>query len=67
MTALRAVLYARVSTAEQANDGYSLQAQIRRLNIYARSRGWDVIGDYVDSGKSGRDTDRAGYLQMIAD
>ena len=62
LTALRVALYARVSTEEQAREGYSLSAQIRRMEAYARSRGWDVIGNYVDGGKSGRDTDRPGYL-----
>ncbi len=44
----RAVLYARVSTDEQAERGYSLPSQIAACRRYAEMHGFDVIGEYQD-------------------
>jgi DNA invertase Pin-like site-specific DNA recombinase len=46
---MRAAIYARVST----NNGQDPHMQIRELREYCRRRGWDVEGEYVDSGVSG--------------
>jgi site-specific DNA recombinase len=55
------VLYARVSTEEQAERGYSLPEQIRDLTRHASSKGWDVIGELVvDDGYTGRSMNRHG-------
>ncbi|MBR2394881.1 MAG: recombinase family protein, partial [Candidatus Methanomethylophilaceae archaeon] len=39
---MRAALYARVSTEDQAKEGFSLDAQIKRLEAYCKVRGWDI-------------------------
>jgi len=62
---LRAALYARVSTEDQAKEGFSIPAQVKRLNSYCKARGWEVASEYVDSGFSGRDTKRPAYLEMM--
>ncbi|MDD4709093.1 MAG: recombinase family protein, partial [Candidatus Methanomethylophilaceae archaeon] len=36
----RAAIYVRVSTDEQAQDGYSLNAQKEMLTNYCISQGW---------------------------
>ena len=64
---MRAALYVRVSTDDQANEGFSLDAQVKRLEAYCRVRGWDVAGVYRDEGFSGRNTDRPEYKRMMAD
>ena len=64
---MRAALYARVSTEDQAKEGFSLDAQIKRLEAYCRVRGWDVAGIYRDEGCSGRNTDRPEYHRMMAE
>ena len=64
---MRAALYARVSTEDQANEGFSLDAQVKRLEAYCRVRGWEVAGVYRDEGFSGRNTDRPEYKHMMAD
>ncbi|HDR8412855.1 TPA: recombinase family protein [Bacillus cereus] len=51
---LRAVIYARVSTDEQANEGHSIQAQIESLLDYAKRYNLTIVDEYVDSGKSGK-------------
>jgi site-specific DNA recombinase len=39
----RAILYARVSTDEQARSGYSLAQQIEALREYAAREGYEVL------------------------
>ncbi|HKM09394.1 MAG TPA: recombinase family protein [Candidatus Methanomethylophilaceae archaeon] len=62
---MHAALYSRVSTEDQARDGYSLDAQIRRMEAYCQVRGWNVGGIYRDEGYSGRDIDRPEYQKMF--
>ncbi len=62
---MRAALYARVSTDDQAIEGFSLDAQIKRLQAYCRIRGWEVAGEYRDEGFSGRNTRRPEYDRMM--
>lgn len=45
---IKAVLYARVSTDEQAEKGYSLQSQLSALHVYAFEHGFDVIAEFLD-------------------
>ena len=47
-----AALYLRVSTAEQAQRGYSLEAQESLLRSYAAQNGMVVYDLYADKGKS---------------
>lgn len=49
---LRAALYIRVSTAEQATHGYSLEAQKELLEAHAKQHGMRIVGIYADEGKS---------------
>ena len=45
--------YVRVSTQEQANEGYSVGEQTERLEKYADAMGWQVFKVYTDGGFSG--------------
>ncbi len=59
-TKRRAVIYLRVSTQKQAEEGYSLPAQMAACYEYAQRRGWKVVADpYVDA-ITGATADRAG-------
>lgn len=51
---LRCAIYIRVSTAMQALEGWSLDAQRASLSNFAKKRGWKVVGIYADEGKSAR-------------
>jgi DNA invertase Pin-like site-specific DNA recombinase len=62
---MRAVIYARVSTEDQAKEGFSIAAQKKRLNAYCKARGWRVAGEYVDEGLSGREAKRPSYQLMM--
>src|SRR5215218_5777733 len=56
----RAILYARVSTDEQARSGYSLAQQIEALRAYAAREGYEVLKEISDPGQSGASLERPG-------
>ncbi len=61
----KAVIYCRVSTEDQAKEGFSLSAQEERLKAYCIAKNWEVINVYVDDGYSGRSDDRPAYQRML--
>jgi len=56
----RAILYARVSTDEQARSGYSLAQQLEALTDYAAREGYEVLEEIQDPGQSGASLERPG-------
>ena len=62
---VRVAIYTRVSTEDQAKEGFSLDAQLDRLRAYCTSREWNVAGEYIDDGYSGRNTKRPAYSRML--
>ncbi len=58
--------YIRVSTEDQAREGFSLDAQATRLRKYCEAKGWSLIRIYEDE-TSGRATTRPAYRQMMSD
>jgi site-specific DNA recombinase len=56
----RAILYARVSTSEQARNGYSLPQQLEALREYAVREGYEVLEEVSDPGQSGASLERPG-------
>src|SRR5215213_9129126 len=56
----RAILYARVSTDEQARSGYSLAQQIEALRAYAAREGCEVLEEVKDPAQSGASLERPG-------
>jgi site-specific DNA recombinase len=56
----QAVLYARVSTDEQARSGYSLAQQMETLREYVAREGYEVLEEVKDSGQSGASLQRPG-------
>ena len=63
----RVALYIRVSTQEQADEGYSIGAQTERLRAYCMARDWLVYDVYVDPGFSGSNTERPVLSKLIRD
>ena len=53
MTILRAGLYERVSTDEQALRGYSIETQKDNLEEYCKKNNMKIVGHYTDEGISG--------------
>ena len=64
-TMKKACVYTRVSTTEQANEGYSIEEQDRMCRAAIESKGWEYVGTYSDPGISGRTMDRPGLQSMI--
>lgn len=64
--ALRAAIYCRVSTDEQAGRGTSLTDQQRRCVEYAESQNWDVVARFVDDGASGATLNRPALRDLTA-
>lgn len=60
-------IYTRVSTQEQAKEGYSLGEQEERLKSYCAARDWTVANVYSDGGFSGGNTNRPALQKMIND
>lgn len=61
----RVAVYTRVSTEDQAKEGFSLNSQRERLASYCTARGWTIVAEYVDDGHSGRSTNRPAYQRML--
>ena len=60
-------LYIRVSTTEQAEEGYSVGEQEARLRSYCSAMGFTVNAVHIDPGYSGATLDRPGINQVIKD
>ena len=63
----RAAIYTRVSTEDQAREGYSLEAQLEMLSAYCEAEDLIIGKIYVDDGYSGRDIKRPGYRTMMSE
>lgn len=64
---LRCYIYVRVSTSMQV-DGYSLEAQRDRLIRFAEFQEMEVVREYCDAGKSGKNiSGRPEFSQMLQD
>lgn len=62
----RCFIYIRVSTREQAEEGYSIGEQQERLIKYAEAMGWTIVRVYIDPGHSGSTMDRPALQEMIS-
>nr|WP_302104908.1 recombinase family protein [Polycladomyces sp. WAk] len=60
-------IYVRVSTDEQAREGFSLAAQEERCRQFAQSQGWEVDEVYCDDGYSAKDLNRPAIQRAIRD
>ncbi|HCG4535528.1 TPA: recombinase family protein [Salmonella enterica subsp. enterica serovar Typhi str. AG3] len=60
-------IYIRVSTEEQANEGYSISAQRERLKAFCVAQNWTEHKFYVDEGISGRSTNRPQFKKLMSD
>lgn len=64
---MNAALYSRVSTAEQAEHGYSIDEQIDRMKAYCTAMSWTIAKVYTDAGYSGATLDRPGLQTLMED
>ena len=60
-----AVSYVRVSTEDQAREGFSLDAQRKRIQAYCAAKGYSLLREFCDDGASGRTTSRAAFQELM--
>ncbi|MBP3627175.1 MAG: recombinase family protein [Clostridia bacterium] len=60
----KAYIYTRVSTEMQV-DGFSLAAQKDDIQRYAKLRNIQIVGEFSDEGKSGKNDKRPEFMKMI--
>lgn len=63
----KVAIYVRVSTTNQAEEGYSIDEQIDKLEAYCKIKDWSVYKVYTDGGFSGSNTDRPALEKLIKD
>ncbi|MGE6577404.1 recombinase family protein [Paenibacillus xylanexedens] len=64
-TPIKVAIYVRVSTEEQAEHGYSIEAQLETLRDYCKLYGKEVFEEYVDAGISGKSIEGRYALQQL--
>lgn len=62
-----AAIYIRVSTQDQAQHGFSLDAQEDSLQNYAKALGYEIFKIYRDEGKSAKDLNRPEMINLLRD
>ena len=62
---IRVAIYCRVSTTEQAEEGYSIGEQERLLIEYCDKHGYEVYKTYADKGISGKDIKHRPAMQSM--
>lgn len=63
-----AAIYCRVSTEDQAREGYSLGEQLEKLKDLCKFRDYNVYGVYEDAGISAKDMEhRSQFKKMLED
>lgn len=67
ITTNKVAIYVRVSTTNQAEEGYSIEEQKDKLTSYCNIKDWYVYNIYVDGGFSGSNTERPALEQLIND
>jgi site-specific DNA recombinase len=64
---MRVGIYIRVSTEDQAREGYSLEVQREYLEEFANREGYEVFKVYCDDGISAYSTRRPALQELLAD
>ena len=64
-TKRRAAIYARYSSHNQRD--VSIEIQLEMCRAYCEEHGLEVVGEYCDHAKTGRDTNRAQFQRMLVD
>lgn len=61
----RVAIYCRVSTTEQANEGFSIEEQEKRLKSFCRINEWKLVDKFIDAGYSGGNTERPALTNLL--
>src|SRR5437870_6843051 len=61
----KATIYARVSTKEQAEEGYSLASQLMLLREYAMQRQFEIVKEFVIPESASGSQERTTFKEMM--
>ncbi|MCT4510010.1 MAG: recombinase family protein [Tepidibacter sp.] len=61
----RLAMYVRVSTEEQAIEGYSIQAQLNKIRQIEELKGNIIVREYIDRGISGKNIENRPELKRL--
>jgi site-specific DNA recombinase len=61
----KAIIYARVSTKEQAEEGYSLASQIKLLRDYAEKNSLEIVKEFVIPESASGRQERKTFKEMM--
>ena len=64
---MKAAIYIRVSTEDQAKEGYSLEVQREYLESFATQESYEIFKVYCDDGISAYSTRRPALQHLLAD
>ena len=62
---MKAIIYCRVSTKEQAEKGYSLDGQDKDCRKFAENNGYEVAKVFIERGESAKTQDRTQLQKLI--
>jgi DNA invertase Pin-like site-specific DNA recombinase len=62
---MNAIIYVRVSTAEQAEFGYSLKTQEEMCVNFAKSQKYNVLKVFVEKGESAKTLNRTALKELL--
>lgn len=66
MSAMKtAIIYVRVSTKEQADEGVSLDTQLQKCREWAANNGVRILKEFVEEGKSAKNLKRPKMTEML--
>lgn len=57
------VLYARVSTDRQFKKDLSIPDQLQRMRSFCDARGYTIVGEYVEEGRTATDDNRPQFQE----
>ncbi|MEK4205015.1 MULTISPECIES: recombinase family protein [Paenibacillus] len=63
---MKVVVYARVSSERQAEKELSIPAQLKAMQQYCQGKGWTIVNEFIEKGKSAKTDDRPEFQRMIA-
>lgn len=64
---MKTAIYVRVSTEEQAREGYSISGQLKKLKAFCVSQEWEIADVYSDEGISAKNMERPELQRMLKD
>jgi site-specific DNA recombinase len=64
---MKIAIYIRVSTEDQAKEGYSLEVQREYLESFAKREGYEILKVYSDDGISGYSDRRPALQELLKD